>query len=358
MKRALVLAGKARGYTSPNPMVGAVIIKSKKVIAEGWHRRAGKDHAEIMALKKAGIKAKGSKLFITLEPCHHFGRTPPCVDAIIESGVREVIIAMKDPNPQTNGKSILKLKRAGINVKVGELRNDSQLLNESYIKYIKTGMPFVVAKSAQSLDGKIATALGQSKWITSKKARAYARKMRDQFDAIMVGINTILKDDPALSGSRPSKKLKKVILDSRLQISPKARLFVNTQASDCIIATTKNASQTKMKNLMRQGFSVIICPKKDGMVDLKWLLKELSTMGILNILIEGGAHVVGRALREKLVDKMHIYIAPKILGDQKALNAVVGLNPKEVKRTISLDNVTIKPLDKDFLIQGYVHGNH
>ena len=354
MQRALELAKRGVGKTSPNPMVGAVIVKNKRIIAEGWHPYCGADHAEMIALKKAGDKARGARLYLTLEPCHHFGLTPPCVDAVIKSGVREVVIAMKDPNPLTNGKSIAKLKRAGIKVSVGLLEKEVRRLNEAFIKYIMTKMPFVVAKTAQTLDGKIATATGDSQWITSEETRAFAHLMRDEFDAICVGINTVLRDDPELNGVK-KKILKKIVIDSQLRTPLSARFLKKRYLGQCIMATTKDASPKKIKDFKKRGIYVLICPKTKAGVDLKWLFKELAKIKIMSILIEGGATVIGSALKVNLVDKMHIYLAPKILGDQNALSSIQGLNIKKIHQTINFSELTVKKSHQDILITGYVH---
>jgi len=284
-------------------------------------------------------------------------RSTPCVDRIIESGIKEVVIGMKDPNPLTNGKSVAKLRRAGIKTRIGILSMESAQLNEVFTKYIKTGMPFVVAKCAQTIDGKIATATGDSKWITSKQTRQYARQLRDQFDAIMVGINTVLKDNPRLEGVKKNN-LKKIILDSSLRVSPKATIFSSGKASDCFVATTAKASRAKIKLLEKKGVNVLIAPQSRKKILLKWLLKELAEQDITSVLIEGGASVIGSALTEKVVDKMHIYIAPKIFGDSKALNSVVGLNVRNIKQSLKLYDLSFKQLSEDILVEGYVYRNH
>ncbi len=353
MRMALNLALKGKGKTSPNPMVGAVVVRGERVVAEGWHRRCGSDHAEIAALKKAGARARGAKLCVTLEPCFHYGRTPPCVDQVIASGIREVVIGMVDPNPLTRGKSIAKLRRAGIKVRTGILRPDAERLNEIFVKYIKTGMPFAAAKCAQTLDGKIATVTGESKWITSSKTRDYARRVRDEFDAICVGVNTVLRDDPRLNGAKKTKRLKKIILDSSLQTPLTARLFKGVRPADCMIAVTRKASPAKIKQFQNKGARVIICPVKDGHVDLKWLLKALAKEEITSILMEGGARVIGGALKEKLVDKLYIYVAPKIIGDQNALSSVAGIATVDVNKAIFLRDMTFQRIDQDVLITGY-----
>lgn len=357
MKKALGLALKARGKTSPNPIVGAVVVKSGRIIGEGFHRRRGADHAEVVALKNAGKNASGGQLYVTLEPCFHYGRTPPCVDRIIESGIHEVIISMKDPNPLTNGKSINKLKKAGIKVRCGIMRGEAEKINEVFIKYVTCKMPFVVTKSAQSIDGKIATVTGQSKWITSEKTRLYARRMRDEFDAILVGINTILKDNPGLNGSRKTKRIKKIILDSSLRIPLKAGIFYETEPSDCFVATTSKAPASKIKFLRNKGINVLVCPKKGKRIHLKWLYKELAKMGIMSILIEGGSLVIGSALREGLVDKMIFYIAPMIIGSQDALSSISSQSILNISKAVRLKDLSLSKINEEILITGYVFRN-
>jgi len=354
MQKAYVLALRAKGKTSPNPLVGSVIVRGNRIIAEGWHRRSGGAHAEISALKKVRGSILGARMYVTLEPCYHYGRTSPCVDQIVHSGIKEVIIGMKDPNPLTNGKSIAKLRCAGITTRVGFLAAKLGIMNEAFIKYTKKKMPFVVTKTAQSLDGKIATANGHSKWITSQAARKFSRSIRDEFDAILVGINTVLKDNPILNGNKKTRRLKKIILDPSLKISLKARLFSGTRPSDCIIATTAKASGRKKKAFQKKGITVVICPMHDGQLNLKWFFKELAKQEIISILVEGGAHVIGSVLRDKLVDKMHIYIAPKIFGDQNALSSVVGFRIGSVNQSVKLKKMSFKTIGDDILVTGYV----
>ncbi|MBF0521640.1 MAG: bifunctional diaminohydroxyphosphoribosylaminopyrimidine deaminase/5-amino-6-(5-phosphoribosylamino)uracil reductase RibD [Candidatus Omnitrophica bacterium] len=354
MKRAIRLAQKGRGETSPNPMVGAVVVKGGKIIAEGWHKKYGQAHAEVNAFNNAKVSLKGATLFVNLEPCHHFGQTPPCVDAVIKSGIKKVVIAMKDPNPLTNGKSITKMKSSGIVVKVGVLKDEAEKLNEAFVKMKKRNMPFVIGKIAQTLDGKIATQSGSSKWITSEATRFLARKLRAEFDAILVGINTVLKDDPSLNADGKIRGLKKIVLDSRLKISLSARLFQGCLLSDCIIATTQKASQQKIKQFRNKGVTVIVCPEKQQKVDLKWLFKELAKQKIMSILIEGGAKVLGSALAEELVDKLHVYIAPKLVGDQNALSSVDGLKITDISKALKLKNMEVQRMGEDIFVSGYL----
>jgi diaminohydroxyphosphoribosylaminopyrimidine deaminase/5-amino-6-(5-phosphoribosylamino)uracil reductase len=357
MKLALAEAEKGRGTTSPNPMVGAVIVKNGKIIAKGWHKRCGDDHAEIDALKKAGAKAKGAILYVTLEPCSHRGRTGPCTQAIIEASIKKVVIGAFDPNPQTHKKSLKILQSAGIDVEAGILEDELTVMNEVFNKYITQKMPFVEAKCAQTLDGKIATVLGESKWITSEEAREYAYRLRNQFDAIMVGINTVLLDDPRLNPIPHFKPIKKIVVDSSFQLSLKAKLFEDTNPSDVIVATTSKAAKTKVAQFVQKGIKVWITPTKGEHqhVDLKWLMKELAKEEIAHVLIEGGGRLIGRALRDGLVDRMMIYIAPKIIGDQSARSSIAGLNIMHINRALELKESTLKKFGPDFLIEGKVH---
>ncbi len=354
---ALDLAKKGWGLTSPNPMVGAVIVKGGKVIAQGWHKRCGGDHAEVDALKKAGAKAKGATLYVTLEPCSHFGRTPPCTEAIIQAGIAKVVVGVLDPNPVNRGKASGILKKAGIKVESGFLQEELVQLNEAFNKYITHKMPFVVAKTAQTLDGKIAAHTGHSQWITSPMARKWAHQMRFGFDAILVGINTVLKDNPRLN-SEPKKLINKVVLDSTLQIPLKAKLFEGTSPEHVLIVTTNKASQQKI-NLLSKKAQVIVAPSKGRHVDMVWTFKELAKREIASVLIEGGSMVIGRALKNKLVDHYYCIIAPKIMGDEHALDSIRGFNLKKVDQALNLKDVSVGKLGDDIFIGGHVvYGNH
>ena len=357
IKLALDLALRAKGKTSPNPIVGAVIVKNSRIISTGYHHRYGGDHAEIVALKKAKNQARGATLYVTLEPCGHFGKTPPCVDAIIESGIKEVIIGAIDPNPLNSGKSLMKLRRAGIKIKVGFLEKELKKVNESFIKFITRKMPFVVVKCAQTLDGKIATFSGQSQWITSQKSRDYAHQLRNDFDAILVGVNTVLKDDPYLNAAKKTKQIKKIVVDTTLRTALKANLFKGTKPENIFFATTRKASPRKISQFLAKGVNVIICPQQKEGVDLKWLLKELGRRGISNVLVEGGSKVLGSLFKAKLVDKVLVVIAPKIMGDETAISSVRGLRISDVGRAICLRDIEVKNISEDILVTGYVYGN-
>ena len=349
MRRALSLARKGKGRTSPNPMVGCVIAKAGKIIAEGWHKFCGGDHAEVAALKKAGAKAKGATMYVTLDPCSHWGRTPPCTDAILKAKVGKVIVATTDPNPVNNGKSLKLLKKAGVDVMLGVCQHEAEELNAPFIKYITKNMPFVVAKSAQTLDGKIATRSGDSKWITSEETRTFARKRRDEFDAILVGVNTVIVDDPRLEA--PSKRIWKIILDSTLRTPERARIFSASEPGQVIIATTKKRSLAAKMNLEKAGARIIVCPVREGKVDLRWLFRELAGEGIASILIEGGASVIGGALKARLVDRLHAYIAPKIVGDSLAKSSVVKLDVMKIASALRFEIGSVHRIGKDVFIE-------
>lgn len=344
MHRAYELALKGWGKVSPNPMVGAVVVKAGKVIAEGYHPYCGGPHAEAMALAKAGTRAKGADVYVTLEPCSHYGRTPPCTEAIIKAGIKRVFVGVLDPNPLMNGKSIKLLQRAGIAVEVGFMAEELVKLNEAFNKFIAVKMPFVTAKIAQTLDGKIATLSGESKWITSKDSRQYAKNLRFGFDAIMVGINTVLKDDPCLDAD-PKKMTVKVVLDTQLKTPRNAKLFIGVKPQQVMIFTASKLNKDLKASIIR-------APVKNGRLNIKWVLKYLAQQDITNVLIEGGAGVVGNAIKNKCVDKMMIYVAPKIMGEGKA--SISGLNLRRLDQNIHLKDMTSMHLGEDILIEGYL----
>ena len=354
MTMAMGLALKAQGKTSPNPMVGAVIVKNDKIVATGFHRRCGCDHAEVVALKKAKARARGATLYVTLEPCGHYGRTPPCVEAIIQSGIKQVVIGTKDPNPVNNGKSIRKLNQEGIKTVVGIRKKDLKKMNESFFKFMRHRMPFIVLKCAQTLDGKIATAAGGSKWITSPKTRAFSHRLRDRFDAILAGVNTVICDDPYLNGSRKEKKLTKIILDPGLRIPLRARLFNGAGPSQVIVATALGASRARIARLKAKGVDVLCCPAGKEGLDLPWLFKQLAAKGLTNILVEGGGRTVQTILRQGLADKIWVFIAPKIIGDKNAVSVFDGLDIKNITDALKLKKVRIEVLGEEIFIEGYL----
>jgi len=357
MQKALKLAAKARGCTSPNPMVGAVLVKDGKIVGKGYHKKAGTPHAEIHAIREAGDMAEGSTLYVTLEPCCHWGRTPPCTKAIIESKISSVIVAMFDPNSYVSGKGIKELKEHGINVDIGILEAEAIKLNEAYIKFIKIGFPFVTIKTAMSLDGKIATTSGDSKWISSEESRRKVHEIRDSVDGICVGINTVLRDNPRLTTRLPDRKGKdpaRIVLDSKARIPLDARILHLQSSAPTIIATTDNAPKEKLQQLESIGAKVIITPACNTRVNLPFLMKKLAEKDMVSILIEGGGEVNASALNSGIVDKMLFFIAPKLIGGNIAPGPVGGKGINNIKDSINLGSIEISKIGNDILVEGYI----
>jgi len=356
MRMALKLAQQAKGRTSPNPMVGAVVVKNGKVIGTGLHRRAGEYHAEAIALREAGPIAQGATLYVTLEPCSHTNkRTPPCTPLVIQSGVKRVVVAMIDPNPHVSGSGIKALRKAGISVVTGVLEHEARKLNEMFIKYITKGMPFVTLKIAQTLDGKIATASGESQWITGQKAREEGHCLRDTNDAILVGINTILKDNPSLTtrianGRDPVR----VILDSRLRIPFAAKVLTQKSTSKTIMATLASAPKTKIKKLRDAGADVLLVRSERGRVDLRDLMRKLGKREIMSVLIEGGAEVHASAIRTGIADKVVLFIAPMLMTGADSLCSIGGVSPTRLNKAIRLKDLTARYVGEDLMIEGYI----
>jgi len=356
MNLALELALRAKGNTSPNPLVGALVVKNGNIVGWGYHRKAGGPHAEIFALNQAAARTRGATLYVTLEPCSHFGKTPPCLDRILNSGIKKVVIGMRDPNPVNNGRSIKILRRNGLDVRAGILKEELRKINESFIKYITKKVPFITVKIAQSLDGKIATKSGDSKWITSQAARNYTHKLRKFYDAILVGINTVLKDDPRLTNPYSRKQPIKVIVDSNLKIPLKAKVLNNP--SNVIIATSSINSRSKYNLLRRKGVRIFESPKKNGKVDLRLLFKTLAKLQITDILVEGGGKLVGSLFDAGLVDKVMFFIAPKIIGGGDAVSSVEGKGISNLRQALTLKDLTFRRFNQDLLIEGYVYGDN
>lgn len=352
MRRALRLAEKGRGRTSPNPMVGAVLIREGQVIGEGFHAKAGEPHAEILALSRAGDQARGATLYVNLEPCSHQGRTPPCAPEVIQAGVKRVVVGMEDPNPLVKGRGLEMLRNAGLDVAVGILESDCKRLNESFIKYISTRQPFVILKIAATLDGKIATAQGESKWITGEQSRKLVQRLRNGSDGILVGIGTILKDDPLLTprikgGRNPFR----VVLDSQLRIPDQARVLEKTPERT-ILVTSARASDQKIEECKKKGIQVLILDTVEGRINLQTLLFRLGEMGITSLLVEGGSEVNGSFLREGLMDKILLFFSPKLLGGQ-ALEMFGGRGVEKLEDAYQIDHIKVKKVGEDLLIEGY-----
>lgn len=359
MALALRLAKKGLGHTSPNPVVGAVIVKNQKIIGGGYHKRAGFDHAEVTAIKNSGRNAKGATLYVNLEPCNHFGRTPPCSDMIIRSGIKKVVAAMRDPNPLNNGRGFARLRKAGIKVINGVLEDEAKRLNGAFIKYITKKTPFIIVKAAQSLDGKIATNTGDSKWISCEESRRYVHRLRSQVDAVMVGAETVIRDDPLLTSrvksvaGKKNKQPVKIVVDSELKIPVKSRIFSKDSPAKTIIATTKKAPKDKIGRFKKIGAEVLVLKEKSGLVDLKQLMKELGKREITSVLVEGGGELIGSLVDEKLADKFLFFIAPKIIGGRGAVTSVQGQGIVKIKDAFRLKDVQLKKIGTDFLISGY-----
>ena len=357
MRRAMELAAKGKGFASPNPMVGAVIVKKGKIIGEGYHRRAGDKHAEIMALEKCVEDPRGGTLYLNLEPCCHRGKTPPCVEAIIKAGIKRVVAAMEDPNPLVKGRGFELMRRRGIEVEAGLCRQEAEELNEKFIFFIKNKRPFVMIKAALSLDGKIATPTGKSQWLSSPEARRYVHQLRQEYDAIMVGINTVLRDDPRLTARLPGaekKEMLRVVLDSKLRIPLQCRLLKEKRGGEVLIFTTSAAPTERIEQLRSLGAKVVIAREKEGRADLNYALKQLAEKGIISLLIEGGSEVFASALKEKVINKVLFIYAPKIIGGRDSIPLFGGEGKKELASAYKLSKVRSFRLGPDVAIEGYL----
>ena len=355
MRLAMQLAGNAIGRTSPNPLVGAVIVKDNRVVGCGWHRKAGTPHAEVHALNQAGELAQGADVYVTLEPCAHYGKTPPCAKALVEAKVKNVYGGLLDVNPKVAGKGFKILEDADIHVEYGFLQDELRKQNEVFFKWIEHKKPFIVLKAAMTLDGKIATATGQSKWITNETSRAYGYKLRDIYDGIMVGINTVIEDNPMLTarvdgGKNPIR----IVVDSSLKIDINANV-VQDKSAKTIIATTDKADKDKILKLQAQDVDVIVVDKDENdKVDIEKLLDILGQQNICSILVEGGATLSGSFVARKLVDKVYFFIAPKIVGGKEAKTPVAGTGILNLQEALALKDIQIEKLEEDILIIGRV----
>jgi diaminohydroxyphosphoribosylaminopyrimidine deaminase/5-amino-6-(5-phosphoribosylamino)uracil reductase len=357
MKIAIAQAKKGRGRVSPNPLVGAAVVKKGEIVGLGYHRRAGSPHAEVNALVHAGKKSRNADLFVTLEPCCHYGRTPPCVDTIIESKIKNVIIGMTDPNPLVAGKGIARLRRAGIGVQTGVLEKECKKLNEVFIKYITRKTPFVILKVASTLDGNIATRTGDSRGLSCGKSLRLVQQLRDQVDAIMVGIGTVKADNPLLTTRLEGKKGKdpvRIIVDGALSISPRAKVFNRRSEAGVIIATTSRAPLKKKEHLEKMGARVITVTSKNGGIDLKRLMRALGKLEITSILLEGGTRLITSALNEKIVDKLFFFYAPKILGGRSEHGITTGAGVDRIKQALKVGDLKVRKYGDDVLVEGYI----
>lgn len=351
LKETLRLAKKGAGWSNPNPMVGCVIVKNGRIISRGYHKKAGEVHAEIDALNNAKTDAKNATLYVNLEPCSHYGKTPPCVNAIIKAGVTRVVCPFIDPNPKVQGNGIRILQKAGIQVITGILTEEAKSLNEAYLNFHIKKRPYIVLKFAVSLDGKIATRSGNSKWISNEKARRFARILRSNYQAILVGINTVITDNPHLDVQIKGKKDPiRIILDSRLRIPLNSYVLKD---NNVLIATTKYADKKKKQQLIERNIPMVVYNSKK--IQLKELLNDLVKREIISVLVEGGSEVLGDFLDKKLVDKVYVFSAPILIGGEKAISAISGKGVKSISEAVKLKQVTRKFLSDNILTMGYVY---
>jgi diaminohydroxyphosphoribosylaminopyrimidine deaminase / 5-amino-6-(5-phosphoribosylamino)uracil reductase len=359
MTQALALARSQMGHTSPDPMVGALLVKNGRVINSGCHAEQSTPHAEAIAIKKAGGKAKGSTLYLNLEPCCHYGYNPPCTNTIIKAGIKKVVAAMQDPNPLVNGKGFAQLRDAGIEVKVGVLENEARELNAPFIKHITTNLPFVILKSAMSLDGKIATVTKESLYITGPESRQHVHMLRVYVDAIMMGVSAVKIDDPQLTvrdvGDEKivMRDPKKIILDTMAEI-PLGSKILKHEPEKTIVVVGEEAPKNKLEKIRKTGAVVLKARTIKGQIDLKNLMVELGEDKITSIMIEAGPTLAASALKEGIVDKVMYYIAPKIIGGSTAPTPVGGAGYKELSQAIHLERVKVRMFGEDVLIEGYV----
>lgn len=340
MKRALTLARKGVGRTAPNPVVGCVIVRDGKIVGEGWHKKAGTPHAEIHALNMAGEAACGADVYVTLEPCCHHGKTPPCCDALIAAGVRRVVAGMVDPFPQVAGKGLQTLQQAGIRVEDGMLEEQCQELNKGFIKVVTTGMPYLIYKSAMTMDGNIATVTGHSRWVTGEKSRSLVHRLRSQCDAVMVGVDTIIADNPQLTvrhvkGRDPIR----VIVDSRLRTPESVHVLQGPDVAKTIIATCET-DPTVHQRYLSQGATLLVCRQYDGRVEMTDLLAKLAKQGVQTILLEGGSRLAGDLLQHGLIDECIFFYAPKVVGNGFAPFAITGISSMEDAFRLSIQKIS------------------
>lgn len=360
MSLALRLAARGRGTASPNPMVGALVVKQGKIIGQGFHLRPGLPHAEVLALRQAGSRAQGATLYVTLEPCCHLRkRTPPCVPDVIRSGVSRVVIAMTDPNPLVKGKGAATLRRAGLAVTTGVARPEAEELNRAYVHWMKTKRPYVTLKAGMTLDGKIAAASGESKWITGKQSREEVHRLRSEVDAVLVGVGTVLADDPALT-ARTGPHLRKlasrqplrVVVDSSLRIPLGARILSQQKQAKTLVATTDSADTSRKRGLMKRGAELLTLPSLRGKVSLPALMRELGQRGVTALLLEGGSEIHAAMLKANLVQHVRLYVAPALLGGADAKGVIGGKSPARLASALRLRDVKTRSIGEDLVLEG------
>ena len=355
MRIAVALARKGAGWVNPNPMVGAVLVKDGRIIGRGYHQFFGGSHAEINAIKNTTESVAGATLYVTLEPCNHQGKTPPCAPLIVEKGIHTVIIGMNDPNPLVNGSGIEYFLSKGIAVRTGVLEIEISQMNEAFRKFIQTGIPFCNLKTAMTLDGKIATITNASRWISGEKSRRYVHELRQQSSGLMVGVDTIIYDDPLLNtrrGRRKSKDPLRIIADTRCRIPLTSKVLTHDPQLT-IVATTAMAEKSRIREIERLGAQTLICPVKNNMVDLVFLVKSLGMMGIDSVLIEGGSTLAFTAITEGIVDKVTSFISPKILGGKLAPTPIGGEGIPGMNDAVAVSDWKFRRMGEDILVEGY-----
>ncbi|MEN3028994.1 MAG: bifunctional diaminohydroxyphosphoribosylaminopyrimidine deaminase/5-amino-6-(5-phosphoribosylamino)uracil reductase RibD [Aquificaceae bacterium] len=352
MKRALELALLRKGLTHPNPTVGCVIVKDGQVVAEGYHERAGMPHAEAVALERAGERARGSTLYVTLEPCAHFGRTPPCTDAIIRAGVKRVVVATLDPNPLVSGRGVERLRKAGIEVSVGVLQEEARKLNEDFFTYITLGRPYITLKWAQSIDGTMATTAGESKWISSEESRAFAHRLRAEASAVLVGVNTALRDDPELTvrAFEWERQPLRIVLDPQLRIRKGLRLLKDRRAQTLVVTAIEE--RDRIETLQELGVRVIVAPLEGGELNLREVLRELYFMEVMHLLVEGGAITLTSFMKAGLFDRLWVFVAPLLLGEGKRIG---DLKISSLERAKRLKLRELKRFGEDLALEYTFH---
>ena len=361
MQVALDLAARGAGATAPNPMVGAVVVREGRIVGQGWHRRAGGPHAEVHALDEAGAEAAGATLYVTLEPCNHQGRTPPCTEKILTAGIRRVVVAMPDPNPGVAGGGARRLQDAGLQVETGLLAAAARRLNEAWIHFVRTGRPFVLLKCAATLDGRIATRSGDARWVTGAEARRRVHRLRSELDAILVGVGTVISDDPRLTCRLPDgggRDPLRIVLDTRLRTPPGARLLALDSDAETLIVCGCQADAARRRRLEAAGAKVLVCETRGGRVDPAALLAHLAREGVTSVLVEGGARVSGALLEARLVDRVMFFYAPKILGGDDGVPLCRGTGPARMRDALALGDVTVERVGPDILVSGYPRPLH
>lgn len=359
MQRAIALSQKGSGFVNPNPLVGAVIVKDDQIIGEGYHEYFGGPHSEVNAIESAAGKCAGATLYVTLEPCNHFGKTPPCSERIINEKFAKVIYGLKDPNPAVYGDGAGQMKSAGLKVMGGLLEKEIKKSNEIFVKYSANNIPYCAIKTAMTLDGKIATYTGDSKWISNEKSRGWVHELRHKYAAIMIGVNTVIKDDPLLtdrSGNPIKKNPVRIVVDSSARTPLHAKILDTTEA-ETVVAVTDQANKKSLDEFRKKGVTIIQCPPLDGKVNLAYLLKELGKKGIDSILLEGGSQLNFSALNEGIIDKVYSFISPKMIGGTDATTPIGGEGFERIDDAITLNIDQIRRFDEDILIEAYIIRN-